>query len=83
MSEGRTLVMGDWLRRKPSTKTKTRQMTMEECERNHIIEVLEMTRWRVSGENGAARLLDMVPTTLDSRMRRLGIKRPKAFYDNT
>jgi formate hydrogenlyase transcriptional activator len=78
MSPGKTLLLGDWLagtRRKPAIGAKT-LMTMEECERAHITAVLELTHWRVSGENGAARLLNMIPTTLDSRMRKLGIKRP-------
>ncbi len=78
LSPGRTLVLADWLRRKPITTGPNRNtpLTMEEAERAHIISVLELTHWRVSGENGAARLLDMIPTTLDSRMRKLGIKRP-------
>ena len=49
--------------------------TLEELERRHIVEVLEMTSWRVSGERGAARFLDVRPTTLESRMKKLGIAR--------
>jgi transcriptional regulator with GAF, ATPase, and Fis domain len=48
---------------------------MEEMERQHILEVLELTRWRVSGDRGAAKILGMKPTTLESRMERLGIRR--------
>ena len=76
LSPGRTLVLGDWLRKKPLPNQKGALLTMEEAERAHIISVLEMTHWKVSGDNGAARLLDMIPTTLDSRMRKLGIRRP-------
>ena len=76
MSPGRTLVLGDWLRKKPLANQKGALLTMEEAERAHILSVLEMTHWKVSGDNGAARLLDMIPTTLDSRMRKLGIRRP-------
>ncbi|ADB38525.1 sigma-54-dependent transcriptional regulator [Spirosoma linguale] len=76
MSPGRTLVIGDWLRKKPLANQKATLMTMEEAERAHIISVLELTHWKVSGDNGAARLLDMIPTTLDSRMKKLGIRRP-------
>lgn len=79
-SPGRTLVLGEagaaLLRKKPSANQKATLMTMEEAERAHITAVLEMTHWKVSGEHGAARLLDMIPTTLDSRMRKLGIRRP-------
>jgi formate hydrogenlyase transcriptional activator len=76
MSPGRTLTLDDWSPRKPAIAPKGSLMTMEECEREHIIFVLNKTNWKVSGSNGAAQILDMVPTTLDSRMRKLGIKRP-------
>jgi formate hydrogenlyase transcriptional activator len=49
--------------------------TLDELEREHIIEVLDHTGWRVSGEKGAAKLLGMKPTTLEARMKKLGIKR--------
>jgi formate hydrogenlyase transcriptional activator len=79
-SSGRTLVLGEagatLLRKKTSATQKTTLMTMEEAERAHITAVLEITHWKVSGEHGAARLLDMIPSTLDSRMRKLGIRRP-------
>jgi formate hydrogenlyase transcriptional activator len=79
MSSGRTLTLDDWSPRKPATAPKGSLMTMEECEREHIIFVLNKTNWKVSGNHGAAQILDMVPTTLDSRMRKLGIKRPGQF----
>lgn len=50
-------------------------LSLEEMERKHISEVLEMTRWRVRGREGAAELLRMKPTTLESRMEKLGIRR--------
>ena len=50
-------------------------LTMEEVEREHIRRVLEMTGWRVRGRNGAAEMLGIKPTTLESRMARLGISR--------
>ena len=50
--------------------------TLEECERDHIIAVLEQTKWKVSGDTGAARILDVIPTTLESKMKKLGIVRP-------
>lgn len=48
---------------------------LREQERRNIILALESTGWRVAGENGAARLLGMNPSTLNSRMRALGIDR--------
>jgi transcriptional regulator with GAF, ATPase, and Fis domain len=75
-SVGSQLELSDWLQRKHSSPKPTGLITMEEAERNHIISVLEHTRWKVSGKNGAAELLGMIPTTLDSRMKKLGIQRP-------
>jgi formate hydrogenlyase transcriptional activator len=49
--------------------------TAVEVERNHIHRVLERTGWRIRGHGGAAETLDLKPTTLESRMRRLGIFR--------
>jgi transcriptional regulator with GAF, ATPase, and Fis domain len=48
---------------------------LEALERTNLIAALETTGWRVAGENGAAQLLGMKPTTLSSRMKALGIER--------
>nr|WP_281412899.1 helix-turn-helix domain-containing protein [Geobacter grbiciae] len=48
---------------------------MEGVERMHIYSVLEKTGWRIRGANGAAEILGLKPTTLNSRMKKLGIKR--------
>ncbi len=52
-------------------------LPLEEYERRYIISVLEKTFWRVDGPNGAAKILDMHPETLRSRMRKLLIQRPQ------
>ncbi len=49
---------------------------LNDMERAHILSVLEETHWRIRGSNGAAEILEMKPTTLASRMKRLGIVRP-------
>jgi PAS domain S-box-containing protein len=51
-------------------------LTLAESERKHILAVLQSTGWRVSGKNGAAAILGLKPTTLESRMAKLGIRRP-------
>jgi PAS domain S-box-containing protein len=50
---------------------------LQEEERRNIVLALESTNWRVAGEDGAAKLLGMNASTLNSRMRALAIRRPK------
>jgi transcriptional regulator with GAF, ATPase, and Fis domain len=50
--------------------------TLDEVGRAYILQVLEDGRWRVSGTGRAAERLDLKPSTLESRMKRLGIARP-------
>lgn len=49
---------------------------LAEAERRHIVEALDRTEWRIRGQGGAAELLGIKPTTLESRMQRHGIRRP-------
>jgi formate hydrogenlyase transcriptional activator len=49
-----------------------------EVEREHILSVLESTGWRIRGHGGAADRLGLKPTTLETRMAKLGLKRPDA-----
>ena len=48
---------------------------LQDIEREHIIRVLEKTRWRIAGPKGAAAILELNPSTLRSRMRKLRIKK--------
>jgi formate hydrogenlyase transcriptional activator len=50
--------------------------SLDEVERRHIESVLHQTKWMIEGERGAAKILGMNPSTLRSRMQKLGIKRP-------
>ena len=47
--------------------------TLEEVERKHIVDVLNETRWRINGPKGAAKILGLHPSTLRSRIKKLGI----------
>ncbi len=76
LSRGPELELGEWLPHPASTPRGSRIATLQELERKHILEVLELTDWRVSGKRGAARLLDIKATTLEARMNKLGITRP-------
>ena len=50
--------------------------SLREIEREHILKVLQQTRWRIEGPKGAARRLDLNASTLRSRLQKLDIKRP-------
>jgi formate hydrogenlyase transcriptional activator len=56
--------------------TASSMATLEEAERQHILRALRQTEWRIAGPKGAAAVLDMKRTTLQARMRKLGIRRP-------
>ncbi len=51
--------------------------TLEDIERAHIVGALENAGWKIEGSQGAARMLDLNPSTLRGRMRKLGIKKPR------
>ncbi|NLR91625.1 sigma 54-interacting transcriptional regulator [Flammeovirga sp. SR4] len=51
-------------------------LTLAENEKQHVLKILKMTNWRISGDRGAAKILDINRTTLEARMKKLGIKRP-------
>lgn len=50
--------------------------TLDEVQRRHILSILDRTGWRVRGKRGAALILQIAPSTLESRMAKLGIRRP-------
>ncbi len=49
---------------------------LEDVERVHILGVLKKTGWRITGKGGADEILGMKRTTLQSKMKKLGIQRP-------
>ena len=51
-------------------------LNLEDAERRHITGVLQQTGWRLSGQGGAAEILGLKRTTLQSKMKKLGIRRP-------
>jgi formate hydrogenlyase transcriptional activator len=53
----------------------SRPQSIDQVERNHILEVLVRTNWRIEGPEGAAALLNLNPSTLRSRMKKLGVQR--------
>jgi formate hydrogenlyase transcriptional activator len=89
LSPGDTLILADALRT-PMTahsvqKSKPAALpegvardadSLDEVERRHIKSVLDQTNWMIEGERGAAKMLNINPSTLRSRMQKLSIKRP-------
>ena len=75
LSAGAELDLGWWPMTTGGRGREGGTRTLEEVEREHILSVLKLTGWRVSGERGAAGHLGMKPTTLEARMKKLGITR--------
>ncbi len=79
LNPGNALEFGDWVPKMenvtPRDNGRQRLEKLEEVEKHHIIETLKKANWKVSGEKGAAKILGLNPTTLEARMKKLGIKR--------
>ena len=55
---------------------RTSLTSLRGAEREHILAALEKANWVIEGAGGAAKILDIHPNTLRSRLKRLGIERP-------
>ena len=77
LSKGSTLHIEDQFIDNIELQDNVNLMRLENIERNHIVKILEKTNWKVHGEQGAASILDINPSTLRARMRKLGVTRPQ------
>ncbi len=76
MNKGEQLRLGNWFMDSSIENVVSDDLrTMETVERDYIIKVLEKTNWKIRGKNGAAEILGMQPTTLESRMKKRDIRR--------
>lgn len=76
LSPGSTLVLHETLEsRLELAPPATSDQSLEDVERAHILAVLEACQWRIKGEGQAADRLGLHPSTLWSRMKKLGITR--------
>jgi PAS domain S-box-containing protein len=73
VSSGRTLDVR--VPQRPSSETSA-NFSLEDVERSHILGVLQKSDWRLTGQGGAAEILGLKRTTLQSKMKKLGIRRP-------
>jgi len=60
-----------------SRPAEKRSLKLNDVEKEHILSVLDSSGWRIRGASGAASLLGLKPTTLEARMAKLGLTRPK------
>jgi formate hydrogenlyase transcriptional activator len=75
LTDGPELAAVDWLDTPSQTQEGARLPTLEQLEHDHILRALEHAGWKVSGAKGAAATLGLKPTTLEARMKKLGIRR--------
>ena len=78
VSAGTSFTLGDQLG-SSSNAAATKEFEKHDLasiERNHITHVLRMTEWKIEGPGGAASILDLHPSTLRFRIKKLGIVRP-------
>ena len=77
LTRGNALQIDDSFETARSTESETMANgTLQEVERKHILRVLEETKWKIAGKRGAAERLGLNPSTLWSRMHKLGIEKP-------
>jgi formate hydrogenlyase transcriptional activator len=89
-SKTNSLELGDWIPKSPSKEnnpiasdqqskpdTQLIKGSLDQVERQHILNVLEKTNWKIRGEDGAAKILNLNPTTLEARMKKLQIVRTR------
>jgi DNA-binding NtrC family response regulator len=62
---------------KPAFLETEDNLSLKDTERRHILDVLERAGWRVAGKSGAAEILGLNRSTLLSKMKKLGIRRPR------
>jgi chemotaxis protein methyltransferase CheR len=76
-SQGKVLSLAEKLV-SPDTSDliRSHKRTLESVERNYIVEILNEVNWKIEGQNGAAGILDLNPSTLRTRMKKLGISKP-------
>ena len=66
----------DEIKENPQSKRILTSRELLALEKENILMALKQTKWKISGANGAAALLQLKPTTLTSKIKALGIERP-------
>ena len=74
ITQGNSLQLGNWNLQSKTPKHAT-SLAYRDNEKMHLLKVLNLTNWKISGPKGAAEKLKLNPKTLESKMRKLGIRR--------
>ena len=76
LSQDKTLVLPNFETGSEEKLISSTVLTLDEAQRLHIIKILKKCNWKIDGSDGAAQLLEIKPSTLRDRMKKLGIKKP-------
>jgi PAS domain S-box-containing protein len=79
LSANETLIIPGFeskVQKSKSSSINHKNLSLDFVQRHHILRVLEQCNWKISGENGAAALLDLKPSTLRDKMTKLDISKP-------
>ena len=74
-TSGAVLRIVDHFEKPAATELVQTEKTLEEMEKEYIARILDSTGWRIEGRRGAARILGLNPSTLRTRMAKLGIQK--------
>jgi PAS domain S-box-containing protein len=80
VSPGSEFILPEWFPNTQAPRSDARGSTrtdLKSIEREHILQVLAESGWKIKGEGNAADRLGLKPSTLRSRMKKLGIERPR------
>jgi formate hydrogenlyase transcriptional activator len=77
LTQGPVLVVPSVELKRPGNEPTSAGESLEQAERSHILKVLRESNWVIGGPDGAAARLAMKRTTLQSKMQKLGIARPR------
>jgi PAS domain S-box-containing protein len=78
LSNTETLIIPGFesLAQKTNQPINNKDLSLDTAQRKHILQVLEQCDWKISGANGASKLLDLKPSTLRDKMHKLDLKKP-------
>jgi PAS domain S-box-containing protein len=74
-THGAVLQIADQFEQQESDELSSSAKTLHEMEKEYILSILDQTSWRIEGSNGAAKILGLNPSTLRTRMVKLGIQK--------